>query len=119
MFRPSLLLSLYLLLPSSLHAQAPTIDMPFPMGVQRGTVTELTLTGENLLEPITILATFPVKAVFSASKNPKEVKVTLEVPPQVTLGWHSIRLMTRRGVSNARLFCVDDLLQIIKDGSPN
>jgi hypothetical protein len=104
-------------------AQPPTIDMPFPMGVQRGTTVELTLTGTHLQEPLGVLASFPVKAMFPTENNngkePGKLLLRLEVPPSVTLGWHSFRLMTKRGVSNVRLFCVDDLPQVLRTGAPH
>ncbi|MFO0930854.1 MAG: hypothetical protein U0736_28130 [Gemmataceae bacterium] len=36
----------------------------------------------------------------------------LDVPKDAPLGFHTVRLATRRGMSNARLFCVDDLPQV-------
>jgi hypothetical protein len=36
------------------------------------------------------------------------------VPADAPLGFHSLRLATRRGMSNARLFCLDDLSQVME-----
>ena len=114
---------LILALPTALHAQAPTIDPPFPMGAQRGTTVELTLTGSNLHDPLNVMTSFPGKVtiptVHNNGKLPGKLVVRLEVPPSTPLGWHSFRLVTKRGVTAARLFCVDDLPQVIKTGAPN
>ena len=44
--------------------------------------------------------------------------VRLEVPKDAPLGFHSLRMATRRGMSNLRLFCIDDLPQVI-EGTAN
>jgi hypothetical protein len=118
-----LLLACFFFSPATVFAQPPSLDPPFPVGVQRGTSLELTLMGSNLQEPLAVLASFPVKVTFPPEKNngkePGKLQVRLEVPPDVTIGWHSLRLLTKRGISNARLFCVDDLPQVYKAGTPH
>ncbi len=83
--------------------------------MQRGTTLDLTLTGSNLAEPTGLWTSFPAKATIpTANNNGKDngkLLVRLEVPKDAPLGFHSIRLATRRGMSNLRLFCIDDLPQ--------
>src|SRR5579871_5995292 len=41
--------------------QAPVLAPPVPLGVQRGTSLDLTLTGTNLVEPTALQLSFPAK----------------------------------------------------------
>lgn len=100
---------------------APVLNMPVPMGVQRGTTIELNLTGTNLSDPLALSTSIPgAKAVIPMDggngDDPAKLKVNIEVPKEAPLGFHTLRLLTTRGVSNLRLFCVDDLPQVVKDG---
>ena len=98
------------------NPQAPVVAVPFPMGMQRGTTLDLTLTGTNLAGPTGILAGFPGKATIpTEDKNGLDnakLKVRLEVPADAPVGVYPLRLATTRGMSNVRLFAVDDLPQI-------
>jgi hypothetical protein len=100
------------------NPQAPTIGVPVPLGMKRGTVFELTLTGTNLAGPTALWTSFPCKATFPTDNNNgkdnTKLRVRLVVPPHAPLGFHSIRLATTRGMSNFRLFCIDDLPQIME-----
>jgi len=102
-------------------ANPPNINMPFPMGAQRGTTLELNLTGANLADPVVLATSIPgakvtIPADNNNGKDNAKLKVTIEVPKEAPLGYHTLRLLTTRGLSNLRLFCVDDLPQVIKDG---
>jgi hypothetical protein len=100
------------------NPQAPTLDMPAPMGIQRGTSLLLTLTGANLAEPTGLWTSFPAKVVIppdqANGKDSARLRVRLEVPKDAPLGFHAIRLATRHGLSNLRIFCVDDLPQVLR-----
>jgi hypothetical protein len=100
---------------------APNLAPVLPLGMQRGTALEVTLTGTNLAEPTGLWTSFPAKVTIPTdAKNgtvPTSLKVKLEVPPDAPLGFHFLRLATKRGMSNARLFCIDDLPQVMK--APN
>ena len=97
--------------------QAPTLNMPLPLGVQRGQPLELTLTGNNLANPVSLWTSFPAKVTIpDANNNGKEdgkLTVRLEVPADAPLGYGALRLVTRQGVSNLRLFCIDELPQVV------
>jgi hypothetical protein len=107
------------------HAQAPLVPDPKapvlgpigPLGVQRGTTIDLTLTGSNLAGPTALLLSFPAKVTIpSEGNNGKDngkLLVKLEVPAHAPLGFHSLRLSTVHGMSNFRIFCVDDLPQVL------
>jgi len=100
--------------------QAPNVAMPMPMGMQRGGSFELVLTGANLAEPVALMTSIPgLKATFpednNNGKDPAKLRVVLEAPKDTPIGTHTLRLVTARGMSNLRLFCVDDLPQVNQD----
>lgn len=103
------------------NPQAPVLKPIPPLGMQRGTTLDLTLTGSNLAEPAGLWTSFPAKATIpTANNNGKDngkLLVRLEVPKDAPLGFHSIRLATRRGMSSLRLFCIDDLPQVSEGAS--
>jgi hypothetical protein len=98
------------------NPQAPVLAMPSIMGMQRGTTLELTLTGSNLAGPTGVLSSFLGKITIPTdNKNGMDnakLRVRLEVPADAPIGYHTLRLSTTRGISNLRLFCIDDLPQV-------
>jgi hypothetical protein len=106
--------------PPALQAnpKAPVLKAPFPLGMQRGTTLDLTLIGTNLAEPTGLWTNFPAKVTIPTDgKNGKEntkLVVRLEVPKDAPLGPHALALATKQGMSNFRLFCIDDLPQVLK-----
>jgi hypothetical protein len=103
------------------NPQAPTLAMPSPLGMQRATTLDLTLTGSNLAEPTALWTSFPAKVTIPTdNKNGTDqakLLVRLEVPKDAPLGFHTIRLATTRGMSNFRIFCIDDLPQVMETES--
>lgn len=100
------------------NPNAPSVAMPFPMGIQRGTTLDLTLTGGNLANPTGLWASLPGKVTIpkedkNGTDNAK-LKVRLEVPADAPLGVYAMRLGNKQGVSNLRLFCVDDLPTVVE-----
>jgi hypothetical protein len=98
---------------------APTIAMPFPMGLQAGTALELTLTGTNLNDPVSLWTNIPgaTATIPTDNNNGKEatkLRVKIDVPKTTPIGFYGLRLATTRGLSNLRLFCVDDLPQVLE-----
>src|SRR2546429_9672847 len=91
------------------NPQAPTLTPALPLGMQRGTKLELTLTGTNLAEPTGLWTSFPARVTIPTENNNGKdntrLRVVLEVPKDAALGFHSLRLATTRGLSNFRLFC--------------
>jgi hypothetical protein len=102
----------------AVNPQAPVLKAPVPLGMTRGTTLDLTLTGTNLAEPTGLWTTFPAKVVIPTEanngKDNAKLLVRLEVPKDAPLGFHAVRLATRRGMSNLRLFCIDDLPQVLE-----
>src|SRR5262249_15127034 len=46
------------------NPQAPPLGIPVPLGMQRGTTLDLTLTGTNLAEPTRFWTSFPAKVTI-------------------------------------------------------
>src|SRR5262249_18639086 len=100
------------------NPQAPTLNMAVPLGMQRGTTLDLTLTGTNLAEPTALWTSFPAKVTIPTdNKNGTDqtkLLARLEVPKDAPIGFHTIRLATTRGMSNLRIFCIDDFPQVME-----
>ncbi len=103
------------------NPQAPTLRPPFPLGAQRGTSIDLNLTGTNLNEPVGLFLSFPAKVTIPTEgnngKDAAKLLVRLEIPADAPIGMHFLRLATTRGLSNLRLFCVDDLPQVLENNT--
>jgi hypothetical protein len=97
------------------NPQAPTLNPPVPLGIQRGTSLDLLLTGKNLAEPTGLWTSFPAQVTIPTDhnngKDANQLRVHLDVPHDAALGFHHICLATTQGLSNFRLFCIDDLPQ--------
>lgn len=93
--------------------QAPTLGPVLPLGIQRGTSLELVLAGTNLADPVSLWTSFPAQVSFPADNNngkdAAKLRVKLEVAPETPIGVGQLRLTTKQGGSNLRVFCVDDL----------
>ncbi len=104
------------------NPQAPVLAMPMPLGMQRGTTLDLTLTGTNLAGPTGLFTGFPAKvSITTDNKNGQDqtkLNVRLAVPADAAVGYYPLRLATTRGMSNVRLFCIDDLPQVL-EGADN
>jgi hypothetical protein len=102
--------------PVATNPQAPTLTGLSTTGIQRGTTLEITLTGTNLANPTGVLTGFPAAVTIPEEgkngKEPGQLHIHLEVPVDAPLGFHNLRLATTRGISNLRMFCIDDLPQV-------
>jgi hypothetical protein len=103
------------------NPQAPTLQPVLPLGMQRGTTLDVTLTGSNLANPTGLWTSFPAKVTIPTEgnngKDPGKLLVRIEVPKDAPLGFGALRLGTLRGVSNLRLFCIDDLPQVLENNT--
>jgi hypothetical protein len=97
---------------------APVLQPPVPLGIQRGTTLDLTLTGTNLADPTAVWTNLPGRVSIPADgkngKDPTKFVAKVEVAKDAPLGIYGIRVATLRGMSNMRLFCVDDLPQVME-----
>ncbi len=95
------------------NPQAPTINFPMPLGAARGASVELTLTGANLAGATGVWTSFAAAASLpmdhNNGKDEGKLRVRLDIAREAALGFGAIRVATARGISNLRLFCIDDL----------
>jgi len=94
--------------------QAPTLTTPVTFGMKQGASIELVLSGTNLSDPVAVMLSCPGKATIvpdakEAKPDPAKVKVKFELPADVAVGLHTMRVVTKQGVSNFRPLIVDDL----------
>lgn len=105
--------------PQAPTSRPPTLDFPFPAGMQRGSSLDLHLTGSNLKDPVSLWTSFPAKVSFPTDQNngkePGKLRVHLEVPADAPIGTHALRLVTAGGISNLRIFCIDSVPQVLKE----
>ncbi len=98
--------------PAPANPQAPTLA-PLPaLGAQRGTAVDLAITGTNLGDITGVWASFPAKFSVVENKTPTAARLKVDIPKDAPLGYHFVRVATKRGVSNARLFCIDALTEV-------
>jgi len=97
----------------SAGAQAPQITNISPGAVAPGQVSTVIVQGAGLDGVTGLWSTIPgPSALAPGEMNGKEaaqVAFVLTVPPEAPVGIHAARVFSGRGVSNLKLFCVDDL----------
>jgi len=95
------------------EAQAPQITNISPGAVVPGQVSTVTVQGTGLDGVTGLWSTIPgTSALAPGEMNGKEaaqVAFALTVPADAPIGIHAVRVFSGRGVSNLKLFCVDDL----------
>ncbi len=98
---------------SVVGAQPPSINAVVPGAVAPGQVSTITVQGGALDGVTGIWTTIPCQSTLSPGEmNGKEagkVAFDLTVQPYAPVGIHAVRAFSPRGVSNLKLFCVDDL----------
>lgn len=88
-------------------AAYPTFTTTKPNGAQRGTETQLVVTGSQLQDFEGLIFMSPGFTLKSIDKvTPAAVTTTIAIAPDVPLGNHMIRLRTKTGLSHARQFFV-------------
>lgn len=94
-------------------AQSPSISAITPGAVAPGQPATITVQGGGLDGVAAIWTTFPCQSALAPGemngKQAASVQFALTVPPEAPVGIHGVRVYSPRGVSNLKLFCVDDL----------
>lgn len=101
-------------LAASASAAPPSISGTAPLGAQKGTVTEVAISGGNLAGNPQLIAPFPFTLVSPppADSNAGTWKIKLQVDANTALGVYPIRVKTDDGISNPFLFSVGQLPQV-------
>lgn len=100
-----------LLLAGPLTAKPPKIRSILPLAAAPGQTTEVVITGENLETVTGLWTSFDSKTsiVAGEKRNGKEVRIRIEVAKGTPIGIGAVRATGPGGLSNLRLFAIDDL----------
>jgi hypothetical protein len=97
----------------AIRAASPALSAIRPVGGQRGTEVEITMSGARLGDAQEILYYQPGIATVSLAKvDDNNVKAKLKIAPDCKLGLHDLRLRTATGVSELRTFSVGALPEV-------
>jgi hypothetical protein len=106
--------------PAPVQSGTPTLNFALPLGCQRGAVQEVIFTGSNIAPAVQFWAAFPcINEILPDEKLAAEgkVKVLLAAPAETPIGLYPIRILSAAGLTNMRLFAVDELPQIVDNGA--
>ena len=106
-------LVLLLVTPLGLEAASPSLTAIRPVGGQRGTELEITLSGARLGDAQEIIYYQPGITTVSLKKlDDNSVRAKIKIAPECLLGLHDVRLRTATGISELRTFSVGALKEI-------
>jgi hypothetical protein len=112
------LVFLFLISPS-VQAASPALSAIRPVGGQRGTELEITLSGARLGDAQEIIYYQPGITTVSLKKlDDNSVRAKIKIAPDCLLGLHDVRLRTATGISELRTFSVGALKEI-NETEPN
>src|SRR5437867_235168 len=101
---------------------APNVTHLVPSAVAPGKATDVTLFGANLAGASALWSSLGgqvelAPGIANNGKEPGKVTYRITVPAGASVGIGMVRLATDKGVSNARLFLVDDLETVADNGA--
>jgi hypothetical protein len=103
----------------SVQAASPALSAIRPVGGQRGTELEITLSGARLGDAQEIIYYQPGITTVSLKKlDDNSVRAKIKIAPDCLLGLHDVRLRTATGISELRTFSVGALKEI-NETEPN
>lgn len=109
----ALTLAFLLIVAETASAVSPSLTAIRPLGFKRGGDIEATFSGARLGDVEELLLYSPGVTVKSlAAEDDKKFKATLAIAPECRLGIHAVRVRTKGGVSNLRLFTIGALDEV-------
>src|SRR6516165_1374202 len=103
----SVSLSLVLIVSSATEAATPRLRSLKPVGAQRGTEVEVTISGRRLGDAQEIVFYHPgIAATKLQVVNDAEIKASFKIAADSPYGLHDFRLRTATGLSDLRSFSV-------------
>ncbi len=101
------------------QAAIPTVGSTLPQGAAPGQTVDVKIRGGNLAAPTQLWSSFPVEAVLPTEiagngTNAAEITYRLKLPADAPLGVHGLRVATAQGISNLKLFVLDDLPAVVQ-----
>src|SRR5271163_5068916 len=98
---------------SGLHAASPSLTAIRPVGGQRGTQLEITLSGARLGDAQEIIYyQSGITTVGLKKLDDNSVRATIKIAQDCALGLHDLRVRTATGISELRTFSVGALREI-------
>lgn len=100
-------------------AVSPSLGDILPRGAARGTVAEVDVVGNNLSDAVDLV--FHDTGIALVELTPVDngkAHCKLQIAPDCRIGTHAIRIRTKSGISNLRLFSVGSLTEV-QDTEPN
>ncbi|MCU0704985.1 MAG: hypothetical protein MUF18_13495 [Fimbriiglobus sp.] len=99
--------------PPALPPNYPTLTTLASLGGKPGGTVDITLTGTNLTDVTQVWTSFGGKATIpEGQKDATKLSAKIEIPANTPLGFHSLRVATRAGVTAARPFIVEELPEV-------
>jgi len=99
----------------------PRLLTTMPMGGMVGSQVEITITGENIEDVSELIFSHPgltATQKLDANGQPELNRFLVTIAADCPPGLYEARLMTRLGISSARIFCVDTLPEVTRT-TPN
>src|SRR5271156_3488724 len=107
------LFHLSLMIHPGLQAASPSLTAIRPVGGQRGTQVEITLSGARLGDAQEIIYYQPgITTVGLKKLDDNNVRAKIKIAPDCALGLHDLRVRTATGISELRTFSVGALKEI-------
>src|SRR5579872_3539574 len=96
------------------QAAIPAVASTQPQAAAPGQTVDVKFRGGNLANPTQLWTSFPAEVILPAEiagngTNAAEITYRLKLPSDAPLGVHGVRVVTAQGVSNLKLFAIDDL----------
>jgi hypothetical protein len=91
-----------------------------PPSLGRGSTVRVTITGSELSGALALWTSLPAKTIEATLVEPSQsdhATFDVKVSPDAPLGLYGLRLATRSGLSNAKLFLIDDLASVAEQES--
>lgn len=105
--------------PARAQVPIPSIGSTQPQAAAPGQTVDVKVRGGNLAAPTQLWTSFPVEAVLPTEiagngTNAAEITYRLKLPADAPMGVHGLRVATAQGISNLKLFAIDDLPSVVQ-----
>jgi hypothetical protein len=101
------------------QAAIPSVASTQPQAAPPGQTVDVKIRGGNLASPTQLWTSFPAEVVLPPEiagngTNAGEITYRVKLPSDAPLGIHALRLVTAQGISNLKLFAIDDLPSVVQ-----
>jgi hypothetical protein len=101
------------------QAAIPSIASTLPQAATPGQTLDVNFRGANLAAPTQLWTSFPAEIALPTEiagngTNAAEITYRLKLPADAPLGVHALRVVTAQGISNLKLFALDDLPSLVQ-----